>query len=52
MGKRVSESDPAFQEYIEKYCKDRGVSVAEALRHKMVKNYWLFIKGKLNENKG
>lgn len=34
------ENNPEFREYVDKYAKARGISVAEALTHKIVEVFY------------
>ncbi len=38
------ESNPDFKEYVDRYARTRGVSVAEALEHEIVKEVYKYYK--------
>lgn len=33
-----------FREYVDRYCKNRGISVAEALTHKIMEIYLAYLR--------
>lgn len=38
-----------YEEYIEKYARDRGISKEEAETHEIVREYWRYLRGKSND---
>lgn len=36
------QSNKAFKEYVDKYAKQRNISVDDALKHKLIRYVWLF----------
>jgi len=43
MEKEYKENDE-FRGYVDRYCESRGISVAEALTHKMVAHYLAYLR--------